>query len=1711
MQEFERCFAVDASFRCFSGATGDCNRGDDPSLWDSNGSAASWARPPVVELTSDPFLPPRFAYGGSPGDLWTDYDNDTLRDDAERALAEAFRPYVVYAFGDILPADWHQELPVSSDCLYSGTCECTPLGDSSRCYPAWMPRSGSLGDYECASASGDGYEFCYPARPLHGSDAPRTGEPSVLFQVRPLRPGSDPLVSDVALTPTDRRIAIQYALLWHMDHGYPRHEWVNAHEGDDQTVTVVIRSRSGDAAQWEVESVSATGYPQHETWFDLRDVGPDGTAAGVHPVVFLSEGKHHFDRDTSCSPCELPGVSWDEEFRCPVPPWSYDPPLPAGPAEPPAEVLAAIHRAYQRAATEWHAEYRKLTTVVANEARDLTKERFCPWGYYGCAPENRRYDWQAERWRIKRLGNNVGEPPPRSYVVGLPSELTGDAFWRWGFNLGFLCTWDWDGALGEYVLHDCFEDEYSWDMREFWGGLCVDCDMDARDRDHSLPWDSYTSPLADLWLRYGISDVDGDGFPNAMDHCYLQYNLPSEPRRGRDYFPGLDLDLDTTIDACDNCPGIPNPDQADSDDDGLGDACDKCRYRASRDVTDTDGDGVGDLCDGCRLSSCLVAGRSCVREDRDFWYPFEDYDGDAVPDVCDNCVPADLPSTILLTTRIAITRNPDQANGDWRFEVQNAGAPVPAERAVRLRGDACDPEPLVGDSVWSGRTWNPRPEGAAGIGQYPASYEEVPFPGIGVPVESGAGWFVEEGEPLPDDDELTMRVRLRTSGFNQGSDEAVATPVELPVMLRRCACIRPTTGERIPLEECLQDYCPQNGLPNFNAEFVSGWYAATYETPLGTFANRDGAAAVPPGAEVPVRDVPFRKPGAGGERSEAVVEWLPLLETAPGHRDPERVPWVLWARPEPADIRLAGGGTGQERWPYVAKRSDGDWCSGPVDCDDYANAYSTRTRTAHRPGLLIPTPWEPEPPLLDIFTERAAPMLACPHCFDRVTDVVGPYLDSFGCPYAEAAANVPILNLVGPFDAVGDEYRFAPFDPGAELQGLVVAWSDLQTGVRRVMKTRMAPGEAPIDVVDFSLTFDATGTTKPFVPRVDDTAGTAPETDLQGYLVAAGLLSADQASRLQATAVPREAEFLLFGGRAADGTLGNRLFVGSLEPDPNLPPASDLPGGVVSDDVAEPDPLAGKVVVWREAVGAGTPPPGLVGAWIAPVAGGYVLVGGGVGDDAANIDLYRYTRAAGWWERIAPRGEPLPSSASAVTFRDETVYLYGGWEGFAAVDGLYRLNTASWVVERLDDETESGPGPRAQSSLVLSADGSRLFLFGGIDSGGSHNDLWRFDLPSGSWTRVAGDCLAGSCPPRQAAAGVFDGRSGEVAVVPTNAGQLRAQGAWFLREGRWVPGAAVRGDASAVDCDGDGAADVGVGRLCRSTSAWWAPVGRAVCDFVAGAAVCDAEAGNPSAELDRIPRLRAARFAVAEDGTLYALHQRQLTVYTPDARGRYKPDVPAALRGTGREVLLHQGVVYVATDDGLEVFSGVERGRPRRVWETSIPVGLDEVVASGNRLLAIGPYSFRVYDVSAPESPVELGRHLLIRALHGVWLLDPEWPVPDVVRLGTPCRRAAVFDGVRLLVADGRDLVALDLSDGQVLGEPRSVVLSGPAFGLRADGGLVYGVDGTDRSGVVVSVRPGALTGVGSFELESAVDNAVRQGSRAFRRTPTGVEVATLE
>lgn len=103
-------------------------------------------------------------------------------------------------------------------------------------------------------------------------------------------------------------------------------------------------------------------------------------------------------------------------------------------------------------------------------------------------------------------------------------------------------------------------------------------------------------------------DDDNDGTPDSSDTCT---KLPSQMTCAN-----LDTDDDSVTDGQDNCPEAANPDQDDTDNDGIGNACDNdsdgdgvsdsadnCKFIANTDQADKDGDFKGDVCDS---NNCLV-------------------------------------------------------------------------------------------------------------------------------------------------------------------------------------------------------------------------------------------------------------------------------------------------------------------------------------------------------------------------------------------------------------------------------------------------------------------------------------------------------------------------------------------------------------------------------------------------------------------------------------------------------------------------------------------------------------------------------------------------------------------------------------------------------------------------------------------------------------------------------------------------------------------------------------------------------------------------------------------------------------------------------------------------------------------------------------------------------------------------------------------------
>jgi len=119
--------------------------------------------------------------------------------------------------------------------------------------------------------------------------------------------------------------------------------------------------------------------------------------------------------------------------------------------------------------------------------------------------------------------------------------------------------------------------------------------------------DSIVGDKLYAYVSMPLLDDDGDGVHDLTDNCVGVYNPGQE-----------NSDTDAFGDACDNCPYTDNPDQQDVDGDGIGLACDDC--------VDTDGDGYGNPGYGNTCPDDICP---------DVYNPLqEDSNGDGIGDSC---------------------------------------------------------------------------------------------------------------------------------------------------------------------------------------------------------------------------------------------------------------------------------------------------------------------------------------------------------------------------------------------------------------------------------------------------------------------------------------------------------------------------------------------------------------------------------------------------------------------------------------------------------------------------------------------------------------------------------------------------------------------------------------------------------------------------------------------------------------------------------------------------------------------------------------------------------------------------------------------------------------------------------------------------------------------------------------------------------------------
>jgi hypothetical protein len=183
------------------------------------------------------------------------------------------------------------------------------------------------------------------------------------------------------------------------------------------------------------------------------------------------------------------------------------------------------------------------------------------------------------------------------------------------------------------------------------GGLCGTPDESGGGCGCGCGCGSILIANTDLGDTYQYADdYDEDGIEDDFDNC------PFMPNRDQ-----ADADGDKFGDACDNCVKLANAEQLDTDGDRLGDACDpdidedgvfnandNCALIPNIDQKDTDGDTLGDACDADidgdgwenPVDNCpFVANPSQLQTDPGNYGAAcnSDKDGDSVQDFADNC------------------------------------------------------------------------------------------------------------------------------------------------------------------------------------------------------------------------------------------------------------------------------------------------------------------------------------------------------------------------------------------------------------------------------------------------------------------------------------------------------------------------------------------------------------------------------------------------------------------------------------------------------------------------------------------------------------------------------------------------------------------------------------------------------------------------------------------------------------------------------------------------------------------------------------------------------------------------------------------------------------------------------------------------------------------------------------------------------------------
>ncbi|MBI5498753.1 MAG: trypsin-like serine protease [Deltaproteobacteria bacterium] len=768
---------------------------------------------------------------------------------------------------------------------------------------------------------------------------------------------------------------------------------------------------------------------------------------------------------------------------------------------------------------------------------------------------------------------------------------------------------------------------------------------------------------------------------------------------------------------------------------------------------------------------------------------------------------------------------------------------------------------------------------------------------------------------------------------------------------------------------------------------------------------------------------------------------------------------MLWLRPHPVDPADPRYESGTTRWTERVRGGD---------LYTFNNMYLEKQTVRRWMGRVV------APALLS--TLRYARFVPADGSSSAATE---PPPDAAG---AWRPVLIPIDERLAPLPSEWAHLRYS--DPGTApaIAGLAVGAFDPELrGFRAIVPSQMAGDTPVLNVAGFASAVVRRSPPKPGEIGTGTFMETGP-VDPNALMIAA------------------------FGGEDADGGFSNELWIGTP-----VAAAADDPGGISS-------------FVWTAVYPAteAQPTPRAGAALFVGDNGRSLVLVGGEGSNGPLWDAWKFDLSQRIWKPFELLGANVGPRAWAMTTQvGEKGYLVGGANAADVPVAAVQINLANGGVQGFIGL--NGPDARQYAAIAVTKDGQNVFVYGGEDELGLHNDLWKLSLNGmniAGWNRLQPDCLVGECPPLTNGSGILlDDATQDLLVMAAAPATGRGDTYWVTNSGSaWTTARTEHEDPLAGDCNDDGAVETGYGLVCAPGTNWWAKPGTIGCDTATAVPVCSG--GNAAGAFAGSYTVPGATSVALDGDRAYVTHGSQLEIVgladvaAPVSLGSLR------LRGQARDVTVAGSLAYVAADSNLFVLDVSNPADPREL--ASVPVcGRARRVAllRGGIVAVETPTGVSFVDALTAREAELVSRLWLVPRRSGDW--------SSIVTAGSACGVVSAAaelacgliggcggDGgamdafeATVYVGRGRSVVVLDASDSAAPIVQATVPIGARIDALRESAGRIY-VNGLRGEGIVIDATTDSPVVAGTHNAFAWVAGAQFGENIACRLDRSRLDVA---